>query len=144
KTVQFLALLTDERTGGSAPGPTLLVCPVALMSNWRRESEKFAPALRVQVHHGADRHFGNDLASLVRACDLVLTTYGMVAREVEEFAALPWHRVVCDEAQALKNHGTGQARAVRSLPAASRIALTGTPVENDLEELWSIMEFANP
>ncbi len=144
KTVQLLALLTDERTGGSAPGPTLLVCPVSLMGNWRRESEKFAPALRVHVHHGADRPFGNDLARLVGACDLVITTYGMVAREVEEFAALPWHRVVCDEAQALKNHGTGQARAVRSLPAASRIALTGTPVENDLEELWSIMEFANP
>lgn len=144
KTVQLLALLTDERAEGPAPGPTLLVCPVSLVGNWRRESEKFAPELRVHVHHGADRATGNALARLVGTCDLVVTTYGMVTRDAEVLAALPWHRVVCDEAQALKNHGTRQARAVRSLPAATRIALTGTPVENDLGELWSIMEFTNP
>ena len=144
KTVQLLALLTDERAEGSVPGPTLLVCPVSLVGNWRRESEKFAPALRVHVHHGVDRPSGNDLARLVGSCDLVVTTYGVVTRDAEELTSLPWHRVVCDEAQALKNHGTRQAGAVRSLPATTRIALTGTPVENDLGELWSIMEFANP
>ena len=144
KTVQLLALLADERAEGATPGPTLLVCPVSLVGNWRREAERFAPSLRVHVQHGADRPGGNALARLVGACDLVITTYGVVARDAEELAGMPWHRVVCDEAQALKNHGTRQARAVRSLPAATRVALTGTPVENDLSELWSIMEFANP
>ncbi len=144
KTVQLLALLTDERSGGPAPGPTLLVCPVSLVGNWRREAEKFAPGLRVHVQHGPDRPTGNDLARIVGACDLVVTTYGVVARDSGELSGMPWHRVVCDEAQALKNHATRQARAVRSLPAATRIALTGTPVENNLGELWSVMEFANP
>ncbi|MEU3019221.1 SNF2-related protein [Nocardiopsis sp. NPDC007018] len=144
KTVQLLALLTDERAGGPAPGPTLLVCPVSLVGNWRKEAARFAPGLRVHVQHGPDRPGGNALARLVGGCDLVVTTYGVVARDAEELAGLPWHRVVCDEAQALKNHATRQARAVRSLPAATRIALTGTPVENNLGELWSVMEFANP
>lgn len=144
KTVQLLALLTDERARGPAPGPTLLVCPVSLVGNWRRETERFAPSLRVHVHHGPDRPAGNALARLVGSCDLVVTTYGVVARDTEELAGMPWHRVVCDEAQALKNHGTRQARAVRSLPATTRIALTGTPVENNLGELWSVMDFANP
>ncbi|MGW5877990.1 SNF2-related protein [Nocardiopsis terrae] len=144
KTVQLLALLTDERAGGPAPGPTLLVCPVSLLGNWRREAGKFAPGLRVHVQHGPDRPVGNALARLVGACDLVVTTYGVVARDSGELSGMPWHRVVCDEAQALKNHTTRQARAVRSLPAATRIALTGTPVENNLGELWSLMEFANP
>lgn len=144
KTVQLLALLTDERAEGPAPGPTLLVCPVSLVGNWRKEAEKFAPGLRVHVQHGPERPTGNALARIVGACDLVVTTYGVVARDTEELSGMPWHRVVCDEAQALKNHATQQARAVRSLPAATRIALTGTPVENNLGELWSVMEFANP
>ncbi|MEU3229071.1 DEAD/DEAH box helicase [Nocardiopsis alba] len=144
KTVQLLALLTDERADGPAPGPTLLVCPVSLVGNWRREAERFAPGLRVHVQHGPDRPSGNALARIVGHCDLVVTTYGVVARDAEELSGMPWHRVVCDEAQALKNHDTRQARAVRSLPAATRIALTGTPVENNLGELWSVMEFANP
>src|SRR5699024_9005705 len=122
KTVQLLALLTDERAEGAAAGPTLLVCPVSLVGNWRREAERFAPGLRVHVQHGTDRPSGNALARLVGACDLVVTTYGVVTRDGEELAALLWHRVVCDEAQALKNHDTRQARAVRSLPASTRIA----------------------
>ncbi len=144
KTVQLLALLTDERAQKAAPGPTLLVCPVSLVGNWRREAERFAPGLRVHVQHGPDRPTGNALARIVGNCDLVVTTYGVVTRDARELAGMPWHRVVCDEAQALKNHDTRQARAVRSLPAGTRIALTGTPVENNLGELWSLMEFANP
>ncbi|MFC4563009.1 DEAD/DEAH box helicase [Nocardiopsis mangrovi] len=144
KTVQLLALLTDERGAGPSPGPTLMVCPVSLVGNWQRETARFAPDLRVHVHHGPQRPRGNDLARIAGASDLLITTYGVVLRDSAELAALPWHRVVCDEAQAVKNSGTRQARAVRELPAASRIALTGTPVENNLGELWSIMEFANP
>ncbi|WP_017555979.1 DEAD/DEAH box helicase [Nocardiopsis baichengensis] len=144
KTVQLLAVLADERRDGAVPGPTLMVCPVSLVGNWVREAARFAPGLRVHAHHGPGRPHGNALARTAGACDLVVTTYGVVARDAEELAALPWHRVVCDEAQAVKNPSTRQARAVRGLEADTRIALTGTPVENDLGELWSIMEFANP
>ncbi|MDA2811739.1 DEAD/DEAH box helicase [Nocardiopsis sp. RSe5-2] len=144
KTVQLLAVLTEERADGAAPGPTLLVCPVSLVGNWVREAARFAPGLRVHAHHGPSRPHGNALARTAGACDLVVTTYGVVTRDADELAALPWHRVVCDEAQAIKNPSTDQARAVRGLEADCRIALTGTPVENNLGELWSIMEFANP
>ncbi|TDQ46358.1 DEAD/DEAH box helicase [Actinorugispora endophytica] len=143
KTVQLLALLADEHARGAA-GPTLMICPVSLVGNWQREAGRFAPGLRVRVHHGPDRAHGNDLARLLGGSDLVVTTYGVVTRDVDELAAMPWRRVVCDEAQAIKNSGTRQARAVRELKAEARIALTGTPVENNLGELWSIMEFANP
>ncbi|GAB3458507.1 DEAD/DEAH box helicase [Streptomonospora sediminis] len=146
KTVQLLAVLADERRAGAAehPGPTLLVCPVSLVGNWQREAAGFAPGLAVHVHHGPARLRGNALARAAGAADLVVTTYGVVLRDADELAEMPWHRVVCDEAQALKNAGTRQARAVRRLPAHTRIALTGTPVENNLSELWSVMEFANP
>mgnify|MGYP001209298529 CR=1 FL=1 len=146
KTVQLLALLTGERGGrpAASPGPTLLICPVSLVGNWQREAARFAPGLRVHVHHGPGRPRGNALARTAGAADLFVTTYGVVVRDSAELAAMPWHRVVCDEAQAIKNSTTRQARAVRELPADSRIALTGTPVENNLGELWSIMEFANP
>ncbi|GAA3456754.1 DEAD/DEAH box helicase [Dactylosporangium matsuzakiense] len=135
KTVQLLALLA-----GPAPGPTLLVCPMSLVGNWQREAAKFAPSLRVHVHHGADRVRSLDPS----AFDLVVTTYSVAARDTGVLGAVPWHRVVLDEAQAVKNAATKQASAVRQLPSRHRIAVTGTPVENRLADLWSIMEFANP
>jgi SNF2 family DNA or RNA helicase len=140
KTAQTLALLASRMNSG----PTLLIGPMSLVGNWQREAARFTPKLRVYVHHGGGRHRGDDLAEAVRHADLVLTTYGTAARDREALAAIAWDRVVCDEAQALKNSGTRQAQAVRSIPARGRIALTGTPVENHLTELWSIMEFANP
>ncbi|MGW2313985.1 SNF2-related protein [Actinomadura luteofluorescens] len=143
-TAQSLALLASERANGERPGPTLLIGPMSLVGNWQREAARFTPKLRVYVHHGTGRHRGEDLAAAVASADLVLTTYGTAARDAEMLAPFEWERVICDEAQALKNSGTRQARAVRSIPARSRIALTGTPVENHLTELWSIMEFANP
>ena len=153
-TVQMLALLSHERNGGAPaktadheptrPGPTLLVCPMSLVGNWQREAERFTPDLVVHVHHGSDRLAGAELRDTLSAADLVITTYAIAARDRDELAAVGWQRVVCDEAQNIKNAGTRQARAVRSLPAASRIALTGTPVENRLGELWSIMEFTSP
>ncbi|MFB9831640.1 SNF2-related protein, partial [Actinoallomurus acaciae] len=142
-TAQTLALLERGRTS-AAPGATLLVGPMSLIGNWQREAARFTPKLRVYVHHGVGRHRGEDLERAVRDADLVLTTYGTAARDREALSAIDWERVVCDEAQALKNSGTRQAQAVRSIPARSRLALTGTPVENHLTELWSIMEFANP
>jgi SNF2 family DNA or RNA helicase len=157
KSVQTLALLDHERAARCAPGessetsggpegtgPTLLVCPMSLVGNWQREAERFTPDLAVHVHHGSDRLSGPELHAALSGADLVITTYALAARDREALAAVPWHRVVCDEAQNIKNAGTRQARAVRGLPARSRLALTGTPVENHLGELWSIMEFTSP
>jgi SNF2 family DNA or RNA helicase len=143
KTIQVLALLASERSNGDRPRPTLVVAPMSLVGNWRRETERFAPSLRVHVHHGADRARGDDFTRTVADSDLVITTYGTATRDQTVLADVAWARVVVDEAQAIKNSATKQAVAVRKLPAESRIALTGTPVENRLGELWSIMEFAN-
>jgi len=170
KTVQTLALLAAEQAAGAADragaeaeagagkaeggagragggaaravdgeaGPTLLVCPMSLVGNWQREAERFAPMLRVHVHHGAERE------PLADGADLVITTYGLVQRDVEELRRISWRRVIADEAQFIKNTATAQSRAIRSLPAVHRIALTGTPVENRLSELHAVLDFANP
>lgn len=126
------------------PGPTLLVCPMSVVGNWQRETERFAPDLRVWVHHGAGRHSGPELDAVVAEADLVITTYSLLARDLDELKRQGWDRIVLDEAQHIKNAGTRQARAARALPARHRLALTGTPVENRLEELRSIMDFAMP
>ncbi len=144
KSPQTLALLQAERDAGTAAGPTLLICPMSLVGNWQREAARFTPELAVHVHHGADRLAGPELATAVAAADLVITTYGVVVRDRAALAGVEWARVVCDEAQNIKNAATRQAQAVRAIPAESRIALTGTPVENRLAELWSIMEFTSP
>ena len=153
KTVQLLALIAHDtlpdqaRDGGPQPEPrqpSLLICPMSLVGNWQREAAKFTPGLRVHVHHGADRARGEAFEAAVASSDLVVTTYAIAARDVESLGAVGWRRVVLDEAQAVKNAATKQAAAVRALPAAHRIAVTGTPVENRLADLWSIMEFANP
>jgi SNF2 family DNA or RNA helicase len=152
KTVQLLALLLAERAAVGVRGkkrtarplPTLMVCPMSLVGNWRREAEKFAPGLSVHVHHGAERLGGDELRAAVAGADLVITTYALAARDRDELAQVEWGRVVLDEAQNVKNAAARQSQAVRSFRAPRRIALTGTPVENRLSELWSIMEFLNP
>ncbi|WP_431972256.1 DEAD/DEAH box helicase [Nocardia sp. bgisy134] len=144
KTVQVLALLVHEREQSADPGPTLLVCPMSVVGNWQREAERFAPDLRVLVHHGAGRRGGAELNAAVAEADLVLTTYSLLARDIEALSKQDWERVVLDEAQHIKNAGTRQARAARALRARHRLALTGTPVENRLEELRSILDFAMP
>ena len=144
KTPQTLALLAHDRDVRNETRPTLLVCPMSLVGNWQREAERFTPDLSVHVHHGAGRLSGDELRAALTRADLVITSYAVAARDRDELAQVSWRRVVCDEAQNIKNAGTRQARAVRSLPAASRLALTGTPVENRLGELWSLMEFASP
>ena len=140
KSATILALLLHR----PASAPTLLVCPMSLVGNWQREVAKFAPRLRVHVHHGAERARGKAFANAVANADLVITTYALAARDATALASIDWHRIVVDEAQAIKNAATRQAVAVRSLPARHRIAVTGTPVENRLADLWSIMEFTNP
>ena len=140
KTVQVLALLAHDAGGG----PSLLVCPMSLVGNWQREATRFTPKLRVHVHHGKERARGKHFADAVDNSDLVITTYALAARDAADLRKITWRRVMVDEAQAIKNAATKQAVAIRSLPAVARIAVTGTPVENRLADLWSILEFANP
>jgi SNF2 family DNA or RNA helicase len=136
KTVQLLALLLHRRLG-----PTLLICPLSVLGNWQREAARFAPGLRIRVLHGADRMAAADLLD---GADVLLTTYATATRDADALAAVQWDRVVLDEAQHIKNSASAVARAVRRFPSRSRIALTGTPVENRLAELWSILDFLNP
>jgi superfamily II DNA or RNA helicase len=152
KTVQLLALEAHDRarvgTGAEDTaqrrGPTLLVCPMSMVGTWEREAARFAPSLRVRAHHGPGRSRGADLRAALDGTDLVVTTYATAARDADDLAELDWHRLVLDEAQAVKNAHSTAARAVRRLNARHRVALTGTPVENRLAELWSIMDVLNP
>ncbi len=148
KSIQAITLLLHEREHLAATAPALLVCPTSVVGNWVRELERFAPSLRVAVHHGADRKQGDEFVRQLQVegqnVDVVLTSYPLLARDRETLAAVPWGTVVLDEAQNIKNASTKQAQAARSLKPANRVALTGTPVENRLSELWSIMTFLNP
>jgi superfamily II DNA or RNA helicase len=148
KTIQLLALLLTERErrGGSRKrlAPTLLVCPMSVVGNWEREAGRFAPSLRVHVHHGRDRLTGREFARAVRTSDLVVTTYALATRDGDVLGAVKWDRIALDEAQNIKNATARQTRAIRALPARHRVTLTGTPVENRLSELHSIMDFLNP
>jgi len=144
KTVQLIALLQHERAAGPGVGPTLLVVPTSVVGNWGRELERFAPELTMHVQHGPERPLGEAFAAKANGSDVTITTYALVSRDADSLKGVPWHRVVLDEAQYIKNPPTKQAQAIRSIDAGRRIALTGTPVENRLSELWSIMEFCNP
>jgi superfamily II DNA or RNA helicase len=137
KTAQVLAALEQRRTGKH--GPSLVVAPRSLLFNWRQESERFTPKLRVLEHAGQLR----DIAR-IDEFDLVLTTYGTLNRDVTRLAEREFDYVILDEAQAVKNANTVSAKAVRLLRAKHRLALSGTPVENHLGELWSLFEFLNP
>ena len=149
KTIQVLALLLAERAPsrirrGTAPGPTLLVCPMSVVGNWKHETERFAPGLGIHVHHGAGRPTGAAFHAAIEAVDLVITTYALATRDQQLLSSVDWHRIALDEAQNIKNTQTRQTRAIRSLRTPRRVALTGTPIENRLSELWSIMQFLNP
>ena len=146
KTVQAIAMLTSEREqfGAEAFGPTLVVCPMSVARQWAREIERFAPLLRVHVHHGGERLSGEELASVARSSDVVITSYDIATRDVDALAAVAWDRLVLDEAQDVKNPATKRARALRRLQARRTVAMTGTPIENRLDELWAIMDIVNP
>ncbi|MDI7275554.1 MAG: DEAD/DEAH box helicase [Anaerolineae bacterium] len=144
KTIQVIALVLRAKEDGALGAPVLLVCPTSVVGNWCRELERFAPSLRVMVHHGVDRLSGARFAAEAAAHDVVITTYSLVYRDEKHLRGLDWHGIVLDEAQNIKNPGTRQSRSVRRLKAGFRAALTGTPIENRLSELWSIMDFLNP
>jgi non-specific serine/threonine protein kinase len=148
KTIQVLALLLHLKRENASAGPSILVAPASLLTNWQAEAGKFAPGLRIFIAHPS----GGDPAKLaalakgntkpLESADLVITTYGMLAR-MEILKAHPWRIAVLDEAQAIKNPAAAQSRAVKALNAKTRIALTGTPVENRLGDLWSLFDFIN-
>ena len=141
KTATTLAHLIER------PGPHLVVCPLSVVRNWRSEAERFTPDLDVRIHHGSDRHRArteDELFSTDPEHELVITTYGLLPRDLEHLSEFDWTTVVLDEAQMVKNPNTKAARAVRALPAVQKLALTGTPVENRLSELWSILDAVNP
>lgn len=141
KTVQILALIALEKARGHLANPALVVAPTSLMTNWSAEAARFAPDLKVLVLHGADRKHKFDA---IADHDLVLTTYPLIARDRETLLAREWHMAVLDEAQTVKNPDAATTRWLRETKAKHRFCLTGTPMENHLGELWSIMSFANP
>ncbi len=142
KTLQALALLTAVSTQNpKLKTQNLVVCPATLLENWRRESARFAPSLRVFVHHG-DRRLAS--AADLAAFDLVVTSYGTLTRDWELFAGFSFTCVIADEAQHIKNRRSQNAAALRSLRARSRFLLTGTPLENSLDDLRSLFEFLLP
>lgn len=142
--IAFLLHVREEMGGeGKIPDPTLLICPMSVVGNWQREVAHFAPHLRVMIHHGTDRLAGSDFVDEAERNDLVISTYSLAHRDSETLSRVNWEHIVLDEAQNIKNPGAKQTQAIKRLKAGQMIALTGTPVENRLSELWSIMEFLN-
>ena len=140
KTPTVLAHLA--RTAGN--GTALVVAPAAVVGNWAAEAARFAGQLKVVVHHGASRADDDELAGAIAGADIVITTYATAVRDVEALAGLSWGRIVLDEAQAIKNPANETSQQLRRIPTRSRLALTGTPIENGLGDLWAILDFTNP
>ncbi|HEY6540994.1 MAG TPA: SNF2-related protein, partial [Ktedonobacteraceae bacterium] len=146
-TIQLITLLLHDReaaNGASQRSPTLLICPMSIVGNWHREVQRFAPSLKVMIHHGHERLSGEAFAQEARQHDIVITTYALALRDKAHLGLIDWEYVVVDEAQNIKNESAKQTQAIKSINGTHKIALTGTPVENRLSELWSIMEFLNP
>jgi SNF2 family DNA or RNA helicase len=145
KTIQTISLLVHEKElAGKFLTPALLIAPTSVVTNWEREIGRFAPGLQSYVHRGIDRQKGEDFNKAIRDKDVVLTSYPVARLDAEFIQEIKWLAVILDEAQNIKNPDTRQTQAIRKIDAGFRIALTGTPVENRLSELWSIMHFLNP
>jgi len=161
KTIELIAFLLHKRaaeaksrlelksfaeidTKAEPSGPSLLICPMSVVGNWTRELTKFSPSLKAMVHHGPERLSEDAFAKEAETCDIVVTTYATALRDEDTLSRVRWKHLVLDEAQNIKNPNTKQTRAIKRLVSDHRIALTGTPVENRLSELWSIMDFLNP
>ena len=138
KTVMLIALHLRRIESGKSVGPTLVVCPTSIVANWEREIQRFAPGRPVRRYHGPER----SLEGIGEG--FVVTSYGTLRSDVAQLSAVQWGLIAADEAQHVKNHRTAGAKALRLLPGRARVALTGTPVENDLEELWSILDWTTP
>lgn len=146
KTVQLIAYLlhAKEQAEEGRRLPSLIVCPTSVLGNWQKEISRFAPSLQVAMHYGSGRKSGDAFRNEARSVDVVLTSFATASLDQVTLAAFQWGAVCLDEAQNIKNAGTRQAAAVKSFPALHRIALTGTPIENRLAELWSIYDLPCP
>lgn len=144
KTIQTIVYLLRVKANEKEVPAALIICPTSVLTNWQRELERFAPSLRCAVYHGPNRPQGDAFHSFAKDSDVVLTSYNIAQLNQDELTSFTWGAAVLDEAQNIKNSRTKQARAVRRPTAGHRIALTGTPIENRLSELWSIFQFLNP
>ncbi|MBD3192592.1 MAG: ATP-dependent helicase [Candidatus Heimdallarchaeota archaeon] len=146
KTIQIIAFLLylQEIDSSTNDYPSVIICPTSILGNWSKEFEQFAPSLKVIIHHGSRRFSGKEFLEKVKEYDVVITTYNLVHRDFDDFSAVTWQNIILDEAQNIKNPHAKQTRSIKKLHGIFRVALTGTPIENSLSELWSIMDFLNP
>ncbi|WP_017294845.1 DEAD/DEAH box helicase [Geminocystis herdmanii] len=144
KTIQLIAFLLTLKEEKSLTKPSIITCPTSVLNNWEREIKKFAPSLKVIIHHGEQRSKEKEFIKEAQKNDVIITSYALIYRDFDTFNKVEWQGVILDEAQNIKNPQAKQSKAVRELKSEFRIALTGTPVENRLSELWSILEFLNP
>lgn len=143
KTIQVLSLIGRDWVDGNRR-PVLIICPTSVMGNWQKEASRFTPDLPVMIHHGSTRTGGNDFVNEAENQAVVISSYALLHRDFKHLDKVKWSGIVLDEAQNIKNPETKQAKSARALKSGYRIALTGTPVENHVGDLWSIMEFLNP
>ena len=153
KTIQVISYLLsiqgnpaanqDDLSEMEATDAALIIAPTSVLGNWQKELERFAPSLKVALYYGAQRPKGEDFIALTKQYDVVLTTYGMSHIDFDDLKSVYWNSIIIDEAQNIKNAGTKQSRSVRKLKGAHHVALTGTPMENRLSELWAIFDFIN-
>ncbi len=143
KTIQALALIQREREAGEKR-PVLLVCPTSVINNWSKEAERFTPTLRVLIHHGSDRRRKKAFLKEAPEYAIIISSYALLQRDIDFLREVEWAGVILDEAQNIKNPETKQSKATRALTSDYRVALTGTPVENHVGDLWSLMDFLNP
>jgi len=148
KTIETIALLLHDKerwtSANKSSPPSLLVCPMSIVGNWFHELKRFSSSLKVLIHHGNSRQTGKDFEKTIRSYDIILTTFSLIYRDKDEIVPVYWNYIIVDEAQNIKNHNTKQTQAIKQLRGIHKLALTGTPVENRLTELWSIMDFLNP
>lgn len=144
KTPQLIAFLLHLQENNFLPAPVLLICPTSVLGNWEREVKKFAPSLKTILHYGDKRPKGKDFVKAIKGKNLILTSYNLIHRDIATLRGIKWQGLVLDEAQNIKNPEAKQSQAVREIEADFKIALTGTPLENRLLELWSILDFLNP
>jgi SNF2 family DNA or RNA helicase len=143
KTIQLIAYLLHVKQNSGSQSPSLIICPTSVLGNWQKEIERFASELNVRLHYGPNRLKAAYFTEDAEGMDIVLTSYGLAQLDQEELSSINWSTIALDEAQNIKNAQTKQSRAIRKLQGDHKIALTGTPMENRLSELWTIFDFTN-